>query len=139
MEPPDELVQTCGVDPGGVAASVGQFACQKPVVDADGNDVERYVYDKAGNMVRKTVNGKTTTFTFDGAKALKRLGVCAIVIPIAAKIVAEIAAVVLEHALDGADTFEVGDPVSVSLGIMMLVASLLCRHGAELRQGNQQV
>ena len=79
-----------------------------------------------------------TPFTFDGAKALKRLGVCAIVIPIAAKIVAEIAAVVLEHALDGADTFEVGDPVSVSLGIMMIVASLLCRHGAELSQGQPQ-
>ena len=72
-----------------------------------------------------------TPFTFDGAKALQRLGICAIVIPIAAKI----AAVVLEHALDGADTFEVGDPVSVSLGIMMIVASLLCRHGAELSQG----
>ena len=76
-----------------------------------------------------------TPFTFDGAKALMRLGVCAIVIPIAAKIVAEIAAVVLEHALDGADTFEVGDPVSVGLGIMMIVASLLCRHGAELSAG----
>jgi len=80
-----------------------------------------------------------TPFTFDGAKALMRLGVCAIVIPIAAKIAAEIAAeiaaVVLEHALDGADTFEVGDPVSVGLGVMMIVASLLCRHGAELTQG----
>ena len=75
-----------------------------------------------------------TPFTFDGAKALKRLGVCAIVIPIAAKIAAEIAAVVLEHVLDGADTLEVGDPVSVSLGVMMIVASLLCRHGAELSQ-----
>lgn len=76
-----------------------------------------------------------TPFTFDGAKALQRLGICAIVIPIAAKIAAEIAAVVLEHALDGTDTFEVGDPVSVSLGVMMIVASLLCRHGAELSQG----
>ena len=46
---------------------------------------------------------------------------------------------VLEHALDGADTFEVGDPVSVGLGVMMIVAGLLCRHGAELRQGGLQV
>ena len=80
-----------------------------------------------------------TPFTFDGAQALMRLGICAIVIPIAAKIAAEIAAVVLEHALDGADTFEVGDPVSVGLGIMMIVAGLLCKHGAELRQGSRQV
>ena len=32
--------------------------------------VERYVYDKAGNMTKKTVGGKTTTFTFDDANQL---------------------------------------------------------------------
>ena len=36
----------------------------------NGSDVERYAYDKAGNMVRKTVRGKTTTFAFDGANQL---------------------------------------------------------------------
>ena len=40
------------------------------VKDADGNDVERYAYDKAGNMLKKTIRGKTTTFTFDGANQL---------------------------------------------------------------------
>jgi len=40
------------------------------VKDSDGNDVERYCYDKAGNMLRKTINGKTTTFTFDDANQL---------------------------------------------------------------------
>jgi RHS repeat-associated protein len=40
------------------------------VRDADGKDVERYAYDKAGNMLRKTVNGKTTTFAFDRANQL---------------------------------------------------------------------
>ena len=39
-------------------------------VKEDGSDVERYAYDRAGNMVRKTVRGKTTTFTFDGANQL---------------------------------------------------------------------
>lgn len=39
-------------------------------VKEDGADVERYAYDRAGNMVRKTVRGKTTTFTFDGANQL---------------------------------------------------------------------
>ena len=33
-------------------------------------DIERYSYDKAGNMLKKTVNGKTTTLTFDGANQL---------------------------------------------------------------------
>ncbi len=31
---------------------------------------ERRVYDRAGNMVRKTVRGRTTTFLFDGANQL---------------------------------------------------------------------
>lgn len=39
-------------------------------VKEDGADVERYAYDRAGNMVRKTVRGKTTAFTFDGANQL---------------------------------------------------------------------
>ena len=39
-------------------------------VKEDGSDVERYAYDRAGNMVRKTVRGKTTAFTFDGANQL---------------------------------------------------------------------
>ena len=79
-----------------------------------------------------------TPFTFAGAKALMRLGVCAIIIPVAAKAAAEIAAVVLEHVLDGADTFEVGDPVTVGLGVMMIVAGLLCRYGAELAEKAKQ-
>ena len=40
------------------------------VKNADGSDAERYAYDKAGNMLKKRVNGKTTTFTFDDANQL---------------------------------------------------------------------
>ena len=36
-------------------------------VKENGADVERYAYDKAGNMLKKTIRGKTTTFAFDGA------------------------------------------------------------------------
>ena len=36
----------------------------------NGADVERYVYDKAGNMMQRTVRDKTTAFTFDGANQL---------------------------------------------------------------------
>ena len=43
---------------------------QLVAVRENGADVERYAYDRAGNMVRKTVRGKTTTFTFDGANQL---------------------------------------------------------------------
>ena len=51
------------------------------VKDADGKDVERYAYDKAGNMLKKTLRigrgdspslpkYQTTTFTFDAANQL---------------------------------------------------------------------
>ena len=43
---------------------------QLRAVKENGADVERYVYDKAGNMVKKTVRATTTTFTFDGANQL---------------------------------------------------------------------
>ena len=41
------------------------------VVDAKtGQKVEQYVYDPAGNILKKTVNGKTTTYTYDKANQL---------------------------------------------------------------------
>ena len=39
-------------------------------VKENGIDVERYVYDKAGNMLKKMIRGKTATFAFDGANQL---------------------------------------------------------------------
>ena len=39
-------------------------------VKENGVHVERYAYDKAGNMLKKTIRGKTTTFAFDGANQL---------------------------------------------------------------------
>ena len=35
-----------------------------------GKEVERYAYDAAGNVLRKTVRGRTTTFAFDAANQL---------------------------------------------------------------------
>lgn len=40
------------------------------IKDRIGNDVERYVYDPAGNVLSKTVDGKTTIFTYDKANQL---------------------------------------------------------------------
>ena len=39
-------------------------------VKENGADVERYAYDRAGNVVRKAVRGRTTEFAFDGANQL---------------------------------------------------------------------
>ena len=35
------------------------------VKDAQGKDLERYTYDPAGNRLSKTINGLTTTYTYD--------------------------------------------------------------------------
>lgn len=40
------------------------------VVDLSGKAVEEYVYDPAGNILKKTVDGKTTMFTYDKANQL---------------------------------------------------------------------
>ena len=40
------------------------------VKDARGNDIERYVYDPAGNILSKTVGGVTTKYTYDKANQL---------------------------------------------------------------------
>ena len=70
--------------------------------------------------------------TFGGAKELLRLGILAICIPIGA----EIAAAIVRAVISGffTDVTERSmDPVSsVSIGVMFILMSLLCRHGAEL-------
>ena len=37
------------------------------VKDASGKDLESYTYDPAGNRLSKTINGVTTTYTYDKA------------------------------------------------------------------------
>lgn len=73
-----------------------------------------------------------TPFTFRGADELKRLGICAICIPVASYAAAEIAHQIFQYFMTGVREFPGKDPVSISLGIMMIVASVLCRYGAEL-------
>ena len=75
-----------------------------------------------------------TPFTFEGAKELKRLGICAICIPIVTKITAEVTYQVMAQYLQDVKALNIGDPASVGLGIMMIVASLLCKYGAEVTQ-----
>ena len=75
-----------------------------------------------------------TPFTFSGAKELMCLGICLMVIPVAAVIVARIVCGILfpgtADVLDG----EFSVPSSVLGGALLLAMSLLCRHGAELTE-----
>ena len=42
----------------------------KTLLAGIGKDVERYVYDPAGNILEKTVGGRKTTYTYDAANQL---------------------------------------------------------------------
>ena len=79
-----------------------------------------------------------TPFTFAGAKELKRLGICAIVLPIAALAAAEIVYNVMQQFMSGIGSLDLAESGSVGLGIMMIVASLLCKYGAELTQARAE-
>lgn len=71
-----------------------------------------------------------TPFTFAGAKELRRLGICTICIPPGTLVLAEILKQVLAaSSIGGAQS---GGSASIGLGVMMIVASLLCKYGAEL-------
>lgn len=81
-----------------------------------------------------------TPFTIDGAKELMRLGILAIAIPILTMIVASVIFTVIKFvAQESVQEIKFGDSLSIGLGIAMIIGSLLCRHGAEVSQGNPPV
>lgn len=74
-----------------------------------------------------------TPFTQTGADKLRRLGVLTIVLPLVSICVR--AAV---FAAFGQDALDVdGNAVSALLGVCLIVGSLVCRYGAELRESSQ--
>ena len=75
-----------------------------------------------------------TPFTFDGAKELMRLGILAICIPIGTSIVAGICYGIFKLVMPDVGDVEMHSGVSVGLGVMMIVASLLCKHGTEVSE-----
>ena len=78
-----------------------------------------------------------TPFDLGGAKELMRLGILAICIPIGAQMIAEIVYAVMEQTLHGVAPFQIGHSTCVELGVMFIVMSLVCRYGAELREGKE--
>ena len=78
-----------------------------------------------------------TPFDLGGTKELMRLGILAICIPIGAQMIAEIVYAVMEQTLHGVAPFQLGHSTFVELGVMFIVMSLVCRYGAELREGKE--
>ena len=75
-----------------------------------------------------------TPFTQRGAKELQRLGVIVIVVSLCAGTVCAIGLAIAHHVNPEIGKLPLESIGSVGIGIMMLIASLLCRYGAELRE-----
>ncbi|MBQ1820622.1 MAG: hypothetical protein II117_03355 [Clostridia bacterium] len=80
-----------------------------------------------------------TPFTFDGAKELTRLGILAICIPIGASILAGICYGIFKVIMKDVAELPFHDGGSVGLGVMMLVAGLLCKLGAESAEKQKEI
>lgn len=75
-----------------------------------------------------------TPFTFEGAKELMRLGILAICISVGTSILAAIVHGIFHAAAEGVAAFDLDNSASVILGVMMVVGSFLCKHGAEVSE-----
>lgn len=80
-----------------------------------------------------------TPFTFDGAKELMRLGILAICISIGTAILAGIVSAVFKTVAPNTADPVIDNGASVVIGVMMIVGSLLCRHGAEVSEKSETV
>lgn len=72
-----------------------------------------------------------TPFTHAGANEMMRLGVLAIALPLASQILAEIVYVIIKSVTEGVEPMNLDAYGSVGMGIMFMLAALICRYGAE--------
>ena len=72
-----------------------------------------------------------TPFTFAGAKELLRLGIITICVPLGCLILAEIVSGIIAGFLNCEDLLKIENGGSVTLGVVFIIISLLCRYGAE--------
>jgi len=73
-----------------------------------------------------------TPFTVDGAKELLRLGILTICIPLGCLIVSEIVSGIMAGFLNCDDLLKIENGGSVTMGVMFIIMSVLCRYGTEL-------
>lgn len=73
-----------------------------------------------------------TPFTFEGAKELLKLGICTIAIPLGTNIVSSTIYGIMKIFFDNIGEISLDNSISVGLGIMMIICSVLCKYGAEI-------
>jgi hypothetical protein len=77
-------------------------------------------------------------FTLHGAKELLRLGILTIAVPLGTVTVCSIGVAIADNLIPGIEKLSVGEFSSVGLGVMIIVLSLLCRYGAEIKEGQEK-
>lgn len=72
-----------------------------------------------------------TPFTMEGAKELLHLGISAIWIPVLSGVLAQVAQGVIARLMEDVEKLSIDGIDSVALGAMLILVSLLCKHGAK--------
>lgn len=109
------------------AAAIGIVLCAGEAVIA--KFAERYF---------KNELSAGTPFTFDGAKELMRLGILAMSISVGTAIIAGIIYWIFRFAAKDMNELDFDLGGSVIIGVMLVVGSLLCRHGAEVSEKTEE-
>lgn len=78
-----------------------------------------------------------TPFTVEGAKELLHLGISTIWIPLVSMILAQVAQGTFSQFMKDVEKLSLEDFDSVAMGVVFLIVSLLCRHGAELKDKSE--
>lgn len=78
-----------------------------------------------------------TPFTLEGAKELLHLGISTIWIPIVSMVLAQMAQGVVSEFMENVDKLDLDGFDSIAIGVMFIFMSLLCKYGAELKQGKE--
>lgn len=117
------LATTAGISLGTIWAAIaaGLILCAGEIVVAH----RAYSYFACVRQVG-------TPFTREMAVQLQQLGICAIWISVVAVVLARVAENVIGQLLENVESLELTTPDSVSIGIAMLIVSVLCRRAAEL-------
>lgn len=118
----DLLINEAGMTTGTIYASmaVGIVLCAGEAVLAA--FAEHY-------FRRETQDG--TPFTTDGANEMLRLGVLAIALPLAAQMLAEVVHLIIRTTMADVAPLNYDSYGSVGMGVMFILAALICRYGAE--------
>ena len=80
-----------------------------------------------------------TPFTVEGAHELLRLGICTIAVPLGAIVAANIINAIVSMQVADVAEIQIDGGAPVLLGVVLIVVSLICRYGAESKNGQVAV